>query len=135
MRYCIYTKKAFANSTGEHVLQNFLGARWKSNKIVSNEIQKKFANSIDVALERGLQGIRSLLGTKGGRGGTGPTIKSIETTKGQKLNLRPGGIPVISGPTVKIKPISEGIAEAQITLGNEEQLGWAINKLCAIPRY
>lgn len=129
MKQCIYTKTLFESSTGEHILQNFLGTRWTSNEIASNEVQDKFGKTIDVALEQGLQPIRNLLGTKGGRGGSGPTLKRIETTGGQKVNLSPGGQPEIAEPFIKTKQVDGNLHEVQITLGNEKQLGWAIAKL------
>lgn len=129
LKYCIYSKNSFTIADGEHILQNFLGARWTSNEIVSNKIQEEFGKTIDVALESGLQPIRNLLGTKGGRRGSGPTLKNIKTTKGQKLSLQPGGVPVLSEPTVRAKKTSEDTGEAQIILGCKEQLGWALKKL------
>jgi len=53
MHTCIYTRTNFASSTGEHILQNFLGARWTSNSIVCNEAQIKFGKTIDSAFEVG----------------------------------------------------------------------------------
>lgn len=38
MNRCIYTKEYFETADGEHILQNFLGARWTSTEISSNEV-------------------------------------------------------------------------------------------------
>jgi hypothetical protein len=41
---CIYSLKEQESSTGEHILQNFLGARWTSDKIVSDDLQRAFGH-------------------------------------------------------------------------------------------
>lgn len=68
MPTCIYSKAKFDLADGEHILQNFLGARWVSNQIVCNEVQKQFGETIDCDLEKALRPFRNLLGSKGGRG-------------------------------------------------------------------
>lgn len=68
MNRCIYSLEDFDEAAGEHILQNFLGARWTSKRISSDPVQDLFGRTIDVALEKGLREIRNLLGTRGGRG-------------------------------------------------------------------
>ncbi len=85
MPQCIYCKGTFDKADEEHILQNFLGARWDSPLIVCNSCQKHFGKTIDVAFEQGLQPIRNLLGTRGGRGGEGPTLKA-STTASEKID-------------------------------------------------
>ncbi|MEE9905828.1 MAG: hypothetical protein K4305_10480 [Chlorobium sp.] len=125
---CIYEKVGFEDSYGEHILQNFLGARWVSKKIVCNEAQSQFGSSIDVALEKGLQEFRNLLGSKGGRGGDGPTLKGISDTEGVKYNLKPGGIPEVSAPVIKSQEIPFGTHIKGI-IGNTKQLEWLVHEL------
>lgn len=131
MNICIYKKISFEESDGEHVLQNFLGARWVSSKITCNEAQSQFGASIDVALERGLQEVRNLLGTKGGRGGEGPTLKGISDTEGVKFNLKPGGVPEISAPAIKSQSLADGTKVIEGKIGNKKQLDWLIHELRA----
>ncbi|MBR8005556.1 hypothetical protein [Burkholderia vietnamiensis] len=126
---CIYTKTKFAVSDGEHILQNFLGARWVSQTISSNEAQGKFGETIDVALEQGLREIRNTLGTKGGRGGEGPSLKNIVGDSGTVYTLAPGGAPSISEPVLKTRPLPDGRHEIQAVLGDMNQLGWAVAKM------
>lgn len=123
---CIYSKVPFADSDAEHILQNFLGARWTSTAIVSNPVQRDFGRTIDVALEQGLQQIRNLLGTKGGRGGAGPTLMRVPTTAGELIDLEPGGKPRIAKPIVVATKRADGKRVIQITLGTIDQLGWAL---------
>src|SRR4051812_4466642 len=104
MPQCIYCTNPFAKADEEHVLHNFLGARWDSPLIVCNACQKEFGHTIDVAFERGLQPIRNLLGTRGGRGGEGPTLKGQSTLAGETVDLAPGGKPSLSEPEVQITP-------------------------------
>jgi len=74
MPTCIYSKAEFDQASKEHILQNFLGARWTSPTIVCDELQSIFAKDLDKPLEEGLKPIRNLLGTLGGRGDQGPTL-------------------------------------------------------------
>jgi hypothetical protein len=125
---CIYTKKKFADAAGEHILQNFLGARWVSNKICCNEVQEQFGETIDLALEQGLREFRNLLGAKGGRGGDGPSLKNVEDSKGKKYHIQPGGTPYLAEPIIATRHVSADVYELSIKLGGREQLGWAISK-------
>jgi len=129
VRTCIYTKNEFAIADGEHILQNFLGARWVSNDISCNEAQSLFGATIDSALEQGLQPFRNLLGTKSGRGGNGPDLKNVNDTRGNKYHLRPGGVPHLAQPMIATNKLGDGTHVAHITLGNMKQLGWAIAQL------
>ena len=86
---CIYSLAEFPESNGEHILQNFLGARWVSRRLVCNALQSEFGRTIDPALEEGLKQVRNLLGTLGGRGGDGPTLKHLPVTTGEYLDLEP----------------------------------------------
>lgn len=60
---CIYRQQQFETASGEHILQNSMGARWQSNTIVCDEVQRDFATTIDTALEKGFQEFRLLLGS------------------------------------------------------------------------
>ena len=126
MNRCIYTKREFDFADGEHIMQNFLGARWVSNKIVCNHIQEKFGKSIDKSLESGFKVIRNLLGTKGGRGGEGPILKNITGSKRNKYHLCPGGMSQIAKPIIKSSPLLNGNHSIQIECASKEQFGWAI---------
>lgn len=129
MNQCIYTKESFEKADGEHVLQNFLGARWTSSAISSNLAQRQFGATIDVALADGLKEIRNLLGTRGGRGEPGPSLKNISGSEGTRFTIDPGGKPNIAEPVIKTKELPGGLQEVQLVLGNMKQLGWAVAKL------
>ena len=129
MTKCIYSGEEFNESDGEHILQNFIGARWTSHEIVCNEVQSDFGQTIDVSLEQGLQPLRNLLGTKGGRGNLGPILKGLSTTKGERVNLPPGKAPSYSEPTVIVKPEQDGRYRVQMHMSTINQLGWALAKL------
>ncbi|WP_158534243.1 hypothetical protein [Paracidovorax avenae] len=129
MNRCIYTKKYFQTADGEHILQNFLGARWISSEISSDEAQHGFGATIDVALADGLKEIRNLLGTRGGRGEPGPSLKNIFGSEGTKFTVDPGGKPKIAAPVIKTAQISDDLHQVQVVLGDMKQLGWAVAKL------
>ena len=95
---CIYSLTEQDHSDGEHILQNFLGARWTSSEIVSDDLQRAFGKGIDADFEKCLRVVRNLLGTLGGRGGEGPTLKRLATTDQLKVNLLPGGEVQMAAP-------------------------------------
>lgn len=129
MNQCIYTKTFFEIADGEHILQNFLGARWTSTEISSNQAQHQFGSTIDVALADGLKEIRNLLGTRGGRGELGPSLKNIMGSEGTKFTVEPGGQPKIAAPVLKPSQMPDGLHQVQVSLGEMNQLGWAVAQL------
>tara|TARA_E500000178_G_C16678231_1_gene598184 strand:+ start:57 stop:686 length:630 start_codon:yes stop_codon:yes gene_type:complete len=129
MSRCIYSLKEFDHASGEHILQNFLGARWTSNRISCDEVQHSFGTTIDTALESGLKEIRVVLGHKGGRGGPGPTLKNVSTLSGKKVHVSPGGAPSFAEPIVSVEEYEDGSYGVSAKLGTEKHFGWALNKL------
>lgn len=130
MPRCIYSLAKFESANGEHILQNSFGARWTLNSIVCNELQDEFSRTIDLALERGLRPIRSLLGTRGGRGDTAPTIKNLRASSGDVYDLKPGLRARLGKPIVKVNESLSGPRVAEILLGSvKHQLDWALSIL------
>lgn len=129
MNKCIYSGEEFEEATKEHILQNFLGARWTDSSIVCNKVQKDFGHTIDPGFEEGLKSIRTLLGVKGGRGGTPPPIKRAKTEAGNEYHIGPGGKPEIASPIISVDALPEGGASVSIQVANENQLDWAIHQL------
>lgn len=124
MNKCIYSGEEFEDATKEHILQNFLGARWTDATIVCNEVQQEFGHTIDPGFEEGLKSLRTLLGVKGGRGGSPPPIKRAKSESGNEFHIAPGGKPKIASPI-----ISEDAISISIQVANEDQLSWAIHQL------
>lgn len=129
MTTCIYSKKEFSISDQEHVLQNFLGARWVSSKIACNEVQALFGKTIDSALEKGLREFRNILGVKAGRGGDGPSLKNVEGSQGNKYHLLPGGVPYLAQPVITANDRNDGVREIFTKIGDMNQLNWALAEL------
>src|SRR5271154_6807131 len=101
MNTCIYSKSQFDRATAEHILQNFLGARWTSSTIVCDEVQAAFGKTIDAEFAEALKAFRTILATKSGRGDDPPTLKGLETADGQKIDMQPGGKPRLAKPHIK----------------------------------
>jgi hypothetical protein len=123
---CIYSLGEFEKSNGEHILQNFLGARWVSTELVSDELQAEFGRTIDAALEKRLKIVRNLLGTLGGRGGDGPTLKHLSATTGEHLDLEPGGHPRLSRPAMQEKKLPSGQIRVSAQVANRQQFDWML---------
>jgi hypothetical protein len=127
---CIYSGVEFESASAEHILQNFLGARWSDSTIVCDKVQAEFGRTIDVALERAIQPLRNLVGSRGGRGETGPNVKYKLAKTGEPIELEPGGKPRLVRPKVEVQPHPSGIGhEINIEAGNKKQLAWAIAQL------
>jgi hypothetical protein len=118
---CIYRLEPFEAASGEHILQNSMGARWQSSTIVCNEVQTLFANTLDTALQEGFQEFRLLLGSKGGRRGDPKPIR-VKTTTGKPALLIPGGQAKLASPVVTRS--SENLEQFQIEISAKKDLGW-----------
>lgn len=130
MPTCIYTGQPFENASAEHILQNFLGARWTSNTIVCDAAQEAFGETIDAAFESGMRPVRNLLGTKGGRGENAPPIKRLSAASGEIIDLEAGGKPRLNRPIVSVKKNASGEDyEVNIQIGDKKQAGWALAEL------
>jgi hypothetical protein len=123
---CIYSLTEQQRSDGEHILQNFLGARWVSHEIVSDDLQRAFGRGIEVDFEKTLQVVRNLMGTRGGRGGNGPTLKGLVTTGEDKVSLLPGGKVQMAAPILREVDLPNGQKQVRISAETPEQLAWAL---------
>ena len=128
---CIYSLTDQARSDGEHILQNFLGARWTSCEIVSDDLQRAFGSGIDADFETSLQLLRNLLGTRGGRGGDGPTIKGLATADQQKVSLLPGGKVQMAAPLLTDLDLPDGQKQVRVKAETPEQVSWALAQVRA----
>ncbi|HUO25004.1 MAG TPA: hypothetical protein VMU61_05010 [Candidatus Aquilonibacter sp.] len=128
---CIYSLTDQPHSDGEHILQNFLGARWTSHEIVSNDLQRAFGSGIDVDFEECVEVIRNLMGTRGGRGGDGPTLKGLATADQRKVNLLPGGKVQMAGPLLTEIELPDGQKKVLIKAETPEHVAWALAQIKA----
>jgi hypothetical protein len=124
---CIYSLVEFEAADAEHVLQNFLGARWTSKRIVSNEVQAAFGRTIDAALESSLRPIRNLFGAEGGRGGLGLPLRGIQSVSGEVYDFEPGFVPRLQRPSLKTVELPDGRKHVRLKLGSDKQVPWALH--------
>jgi hypothetical protein len=122
MFICIYSLEQHESSTGEHILQNFLGPRWTSNQIVCNRLQEEFGHTIDSALEQGLRHCRIFLGHYDGRRNSrGRAFKTEGVESGAEYLLKPGSIPALRKPHI----VHSGTNMANIHIPDASKIGWA----------
>jgi hypothetical protein len=126
MYSCIYRKTPFETASREHILQNFLGARWVSAEIVCDDVQEIFSQSIDKALELGFKEYRVLLGTEGGRGGKGPSLK-VDTTEGRTMLVEPGGTAKLTEP--RMTPLDDTPDSFHAEISSAIDAGWLAKKI------
>lgn len=127
---CIYSRRTFVSASGEHILQNSFGARWRSTRIVCDDVQQEFGRTIDAEIDQHFRVLRSLLNVESGRKDPAPTIKGLKTQDGlQTVDIEPGGRPRLNRPNVIVKPLPDGRHEIHFQLGTKDHLGWAIHEL------
>lgn len=128
MHRCIYCLAGFDDAPKEHIIQAFLGARWKDGTLICQVCQTLFGKGIDQTLASKLQPFRLLLGVEGDRGGTGRPLKNLPVTSGEVINLGAHGKPEIARPHIKITEDGDR-HQVQVKLGRKEDLGWALNEV------
>lgn len=129
MPKCIYCGATFSTAEGEHILQNSLGARWKSDQIVCSREQDGFGRTIDLELANRLKSFRNLFDHETGRGNPAPTLKDLPTLEGKKVALEPGGVLQLNQPEVKVAPHSDNARMVQILMRDSRDAGWALHLL------
>lgn len=128
MHRCIYCLDEFQGAPQEHVIQAFLGARWKAGGLICESCQAAFGRGIDTALEEGLRPFRVLLGTQGDHGGTGKPLENLKVTSGETIDLGPGGEPKIVRPFAQVIE-QDGKRHVHIRVGREQDIDWALHEV------
>jgi hypothetical protein len=128
MQQCVYCPTEFDEAPKEHVIQVFLGTRWKDGKLICETCQTAFANGIDKALAERLQPYRLLLGIEGDHGGTGQPLKNLPVTSGETIDLGPRGQPRIVRSVVNVTE-EGGRHQVQVKIGREKDLDWALSEV------
>jgi hypothetical protein len=121
---CIYTGQPFEQASHEHIIQASLGARWESDKLICEDMQRLFSGAIDTAVADAVSHLRTFFGTKNGRGVVPATIKDVVGGDGKKYHLQPGMQPVQVEPSYTIVE-KDGQIGVVFTMADEKQLAWA----------
>lgn len=124
---CIYTGTTFETASHEHILQASLGARWDSDKLICEDMQRHFSGPIDTAVADVVSELRTLFGTKNGRGVEPPTIKHVVAGDGATYHVKPGMQPVMAEPTYTIEE-KAGQMRVKFEMADISQMGWAMAK-------
>ena len=122
MNRCIYCLSDFDSASGEHILQNSLGARWTSDTISCDACQKEFGDTVDVAVGEAFAWLRNLFDIDSGRRKRAATIKKLPTPSGRAVNLEPGAVPRLNQPLIEIEELSAEKAVDHISAHNRQQL-------------
>jgi HNH endonuclease len=127
MPTCIYCGAEFTNADAEHILQNALGARWKSKKIVCDLDQTRFGNTIDADLADRLEIFRNLFDVNSGRGGRAPTLRNLPTLSGKSVALKPGGVLQPNEPKIEVSPHNEDSVMVNVAMRDARDIGWVLH--------
>ena len=123
---CIYTYEELPTGTQkEHILQNFTGATWVSDKVSCNRVQNKFGLGCDREMEESFRCVRNIIGACGDRRNAVPIGSEFVSQDGHKYLMKGGDLilrePVI-GDFVKI---DDNTMRISVEVGRKEDLKWA----------
>ncbi len=122
---CIYTCVELPDGTmKEHILQNFTGATWVSDKISCNEVQNKFGHGCDVALEKNFRFIRNILGASGNRS-TSMQGCELRSEDGHRYLLKNGDYELIDPIVGEFEDVDSKTKRVKVCVGNKHKIGWA----------
>ena len=107
MRDIYFPDREITQSTGEHVLVNGLGGKWKVEGLIARKTNSDFGSTIDAALLDGLHSIRVLLGTRSGDGHPPRPLASLKGTDGNLYTIKPGGVLALAAPRMAVR-VEEG---------------------------
>lgn len=105
-------------------MQASLGARWVSDSLICEEMQRHFSGAIDQAVAEAVAHFRTFFGTKNGRGLLPPTIRDVATGDGRLYHVKPGMQPVMVEPTYTIED-DDGQLRVKFSLADMSQMEWA----------
>ena len=122
---CIYTSVELpAGTMKEHILQNFTGATWVSDKISCNEVQNKFGHGCDVALEKNFRLIRNILGASGNRS-TSMQGCELRSEDGHRYLLKNGDYELIDPIVGEFEDVDSKTKRVKVCVGSKHKIGWA----------
>ena len=122
---CIYTSVELPDGTmKEHILQNFTGATWVSDKISCNDVQNKFGHGCDVALEKNFRFIRNILGASGNRS-TSMQGCELRSEDGHRYLLKNGDYELIDPIVGEFEDVDSKTKRVKVCVGKEHKIGWA----------
>jgi hypothetical protein len=88
----VFTGRAIAVDSEEHVLPSFLGGRLRVRGLIDKATNDVFGSSVDAALAEALQVFRVSMDARSHRGDRPPPpMKGVEGSDGAKYGVDPGG--------------------------------------------
>lgn len=120
---CLYCESVIQKPSKEHLFQRAIGGRATRKDLACADCNNTFGNGIDKSLADTTAPIANLLNiSTQSRGGSAPVLNNLATTDGQRVNLLPGGRPVLQFPK-KIETKEEGERKhVRIHATSEEEL-------------
>jgi hypothetical protein len=88
------------DGSDEHILLSTLGGRKSSRFVLCSVHNHEFGETIDKAVTREFRFFCNLLAIKTGRRRETATLRDIQTTRGDRINLLPGGRMTVDKPRV-----------------------------------
>ena len=114
------------NSSKEHIILNSIGGCLYSRNLICKTCNSELGEGIDKELSNQLSCIANMLDIKRDRGKP-QNIKVIDEDGGEIYKLKPGGIPQMGKPSVKINNSSNG--EIEIVTRNFDEAKYILKQM------
>lgn len=122
---CIYTGDELDSSTQqEHILQNFLGATWKSANVSCNAVQNQFGQGCDAALEKAFRFMRNMIGARGQRSSSMQGVW-MQSDDGHKYLLKNGEYQLVDPVIGSFEDLDDHTKRITAFVGTKDKVGWA----------
>lgn len=132
MTLCIFCDAALtADTKPEHILLNALGGRKVTRRAICSAHNNHFGATIDNAITAQVAAFRNLLQLDSGTGKPPPSLRA-ESTKGERLVLRPDGTPELIQKPFLVTPHAAGGFDVQINARDEAELARIVPNIAAI---
>ena len=118
---CIYCGGLFDKGSSEHVILSAIGGKKQTKSICCEKCNNQLNAEIDNDLAEKLSIIANQINLITGRKKSSATLKNIDTEKGYKIKLRPGGQPELAKASIDANTHNNGEIQISISARNQEE--------------
>jgi hypothetical protein len=99
---CLYCGNLIIKKSNEHIILSSLGGKKKSKNICCGKCNGDLGNLLDKDIADQLNFFSNQINLVTGRGKPAPVLKNLDSGKGYKVDILPGGKPFLSEPKIEI---------------------------------
>lgn len=114
---CLYCGNPIIEKSNEHIILSSLGGKKKSKNICCGKCNVELGDLLDKDIANQFNLFSNQINLITGRGKTAPVLKNLDSGKGYKVDILPGGKPTLSDSKIEIKD-SDGMRTLSIQARN-----------------